>query len=74
MNCSTVLHNRMLLFRMFLLRENYTTVKSYTDVRADTSVEQHSYTVSGEIRTPVERNLQFFNKNCFVIGISTIKN
>ena len=57
-NCSTVLHNCMLLSRLFLPRENYTTLSLTPMFRAGTPVEQCAHTVSSEIFTPVGRNLQ----------------
>ena len=56
-NCSTVLHNCMLLSRLFLLRENYTTINLTPMFRAGTPVEQCAHTVSSEMLTPVGRNL-----------------
>ncbi len=49
----------MLLSRLFLLRENYTTINLTPMFRADTPVEQSAHTVSSEMLTPVRRNLQF---------------
>lgn len=48
----------MLLSRLFLPRENYTTLSLTPMFRAGTPVEQCAHTVSSEIFTPVGRNLQ----------------
>lgn len=47
----------MLLSRLFLPRENYTTISLIPMFRAGTPVEQCAHTVSSEIFTPVGRNL-----------------
>ena len=59
-NCSTVLHNCMLLSHLFLPRENYTTISLTPIFRAGTPVEQCAHTVSNEIFTPVGRNLHVY--------------
>ncbi|EEA82798.1 hypothetical protein CLONEX_01300, partial [[Clostridium] nexile DSM 1787] len=43
-NCSTVLHNCMLLSHLFLPRENYTTISLTPIFRAGTPVEQCAHT------------------------------
>ena len=57
-DCSTVLHNCMLLSRKyFLLREDYTTMCFKPMIRIRTPVKQYAHTGSSEIRTPMKRNL-----------------
>ena len=50
----------MLLSRLFLLRENYTTINFTPMFRAGTPVEQSAHTVSSEMLTPVRRNLHIY--------------
>ena len=55
-NCSTVLHNRMLLSRIYYEKTIPQQI-SAPMFRSDTPVEQHVHTVSSESLTPIGRNL-----------------